>query len=673
MKTRYKITIVIVAVVIGIYVMLPPTMTVILCDDKILNLDDCGEYLQEKYSKQTMFKHFADSYPDARGLGFKSGMFRVESIFASSTLDDKIFASLEMNLNNSTFHYACQNHNLGDDYVIVELENITIQDLNDNNCITLNQLDVDLQEPATCDNYIYTNKPPEIYNITPTSDGAIVRWYQTPQSINGEHCGVPENYKIFVGLASPIKPPFEFADEAIPGGFRGAYEITGLESNMTYYVDIKGDWGTKIISGNSDVPFTTLNLGDKTVINNPIEKAKYEMSKKFPEQQNQTVSKWDFRTEPSYVIIPQGAVIEGNENLIPKVITVVLGKNNTVTWINEDDTAHGILSDKGSKDAWGSPGSLKPGESFSITFNNTGIFEYHGQPGPWITGKVVVIDSNSFSEINRQSTFYKNNKNSEKFEEYRILMQEKQKEIASKILGVGISDAYVAEGWNYPFRDESEIKPMAGTESIPTCNIPERIPMHLKKIRQSEMFQMFAGKYSQHQLTVEISDERYGEGLVHYDLAATSDDESFTARTYFHLNSCTDEMKWSYFLSCKDVKSDEHISTRIKSEIMSSLESTEFCDIKLEPWHLAILDYQLKIANDLDKLHQKIASITGEDESYGLVLELRRLGLLNNIARHYESENTDALEIQEDLREYALRFGSLPDELLELIEQRNEH
>ena len=24
----------------------------------------------------------------------------------------------------------------------------------------------------------------------------------------------------------------------------------------------------------------------------------------------------------------------------------------------------------------------KPGESFSVTFNNTGTFEYHGQPGP---------------------------------------------------------------------------------------------------------------------------------------------------------------------------------------------------------------------------------------------------------------------------------------------------
>ena len=147
MKTRYKIVIITLIVFAGSYVMLPPTMTVILCDDRILNLDDCGDYLQEKYSKHPVFEHFAGMYPDAEGIAFKSSMFKAESVFASSILDDKIFVFLEMDLNDSTFHYACQNHNLGDDdYVIVELENATISDLDENNCIALNQLDVNLQE-----------------------------------------------------------------------------------------------------------------------------------------------------------------------------------------------------------------------------------------------------------------------------------------------------------------------------------------------------------------------------------------------------------------------------------------------------------------------------------------------------------------------------------------------
>ena len=92
------------------------------------------------------------------------------------------------------------------------------------------------------------------------------------------------------------------------------------------------------------------------------------------------------------VTILQGAVIEGNKSLDPEVITVVLGKNNTVTWVNRDDVAHGIISDIGGENFWGTSGVLRPGELYSNTFEKPGVFEYHGQPHPWITGKVIVLE-----------------------------------------------------------------------------------------------------------------------------------------------------------------------------------------------------------------------------------------------------------------------------------------
>ncbi len=370
----------------------------------------------------------------------------------------------------------------------------------------------------------------------------------------------------------------------------------------------------------------------------------------------------------SYVIIPKGAAIEGNEHLIPKVITVVLGVNNTITWINRDDTGHGIASDDAS---WGSPGILKPGESFSVTFDSTGDYDYHGQPGPWITGKVIVLNADSFSVINRQGTFYKDSKDSEKFEEYRILMQEKQKDVASHVLDIPISNAYVVEGWNFPFRDVSEITQMVGTDPVAICNIPEKIPTHLQKIHESDMFQMFAEKYSQHQLTVDISDERYSGGLVHYDLIATSDDGLFTARTYFHLDSCTDNMKWPYFLLCKDVRNEEHVSTRIKSEIISSIENDEFCNIDFEPWHQDLRNYQAMISKEIDTLTQGgVPTDSQGNASYRYFLDVQRLGLLNDIIRYYESENSDQEKMRENVAEYNKKFGNLPDELLDIIEQR---
>jgi plastocyanin len=96
------------------------------------------------------------------------------------------------------------------------------------------------------------------------------------------------------------------------------------------------------------------------------------------------------KSDPTVMIL-HGAVLAGNPSLDPKVISVVLGKNNTVRWINGDDTSHGIVSDKGGDDFWGT-GIILPGESTSIIFNQTGIFEYHGEPHPWISGKVIVLE-----------------------------------------------------------------------------------------------------------------------------------------------------------------------------------------------------------------------------------------------------------------------------------------
>ena len=384
----------------------------------------------------------------------------------------------------------------------------------------------------------------------------------------------------------------------------------------------------------------------------------------------------DYSLEPTTVFINLGALDPQSKNPIsPKEMTVVLGKNNTVTWLNRDGPSHFI-----NFESW-SIGPIHQGERQSVTFNQTGMYEYFSVDSPSISGSVTVksdLGKNdlkdyavSLSEINRQAIIHQKNNNEEEFEKQLILMKEKQTEIASRIFGLEISDAYIVKDWNFPLRDASEIKSMAGTKPIITCNIPEKIPVHLQHIQQSEMFQRFAGKYSQHQLVVDISDERYSGGLIHYDLIATSDDGLFTARTYFHLDSCTDEMKWPYFLLCKDLISEEHISTSIKSEIISSLESDEFCNIEFEPWHQELRVYQTKISKEIDSLTQGDVPIDSQgNASYRYFLEVQRLGLLNDIIRYYESENSDHEKMQEDVAEYNRKFGSLPEELLEIIEKR---
>ena len=141
MKSKYKISIIVIVIIVGIYIVLPPTWTVILCDDQFLGLDACGDYLQEKYSKLPIVEYFVSAYPDPGDLSFTSDKFKVVSVSASSILTNKIFVFLEINLDDLTVTYTCQNHNLGKDYLVMEIINPTIEDLNDNNCRILNPLD----------------------------------------------------------------------------------------------------------------------------------------------------------------------------------------------------------------------------------------------------------------------------------------------------------------------------------------------------------------------------------------------------------------------------------------------------------------------------------------------------------------------------------------------------
>lgn len=95
------------------------------------------------------------------------------------------------------------------------------------------------------------------------------------------------------------------------------------------------------------------------------------------------------RPTPAIVIIPKGSANpESQIYLVPEEITVVLGKNNTVTWINQDDTPSTLVSDL---PGW-STGMIKPRESAYVLFNETGVYPYHGEPHPWKKGKVIVLE-----------------------------------------------------------------------------------------------------------------------------------------------------------------------------------------------------------------------------------------------------------------------------------------
>ncbi len=93
----------------------------------------------------------------------------------------------------------------------------------------------------------------------------------------------------------------------------------------------------------------------------------------------------------SSVTIVLGASNPSNEqgHFTPSIITVVIGVNNTVTWINQDYSVHTITSDQGNFNS----GLLNSGDHWSYTFTTPGIYGYHCLIHPYMTGTVRVLGS----------------------------------------------------------------------------------------------------------------------------------------------------------------------------------------------------------------------------------------------------------------------------------------
>ncbi|MHA7734064.1 cupredoxin domain-containing protein [Nitrosopumilus sp. S6] len=74
---------------------------------------------------------------------------------------------------------------------------------------------------------------------------------------------------------------------------------------------------------------------------------------------------------------------------IPSKITIAAGES--VTWVNEDSAFHSVTS--GFYDApidLFDSGHLDPFESYTLTFDETGTFDYFCTLHPWMEGQVIV-------------------------------------------------------------------------------------------------------------------------------------------------------------------------------------------------------------------------------------------------------------------------------------------
>ncbi len=98
--------------------------------------------------------------------------------------------------------------------------------------------------------------------------------------------------------------------------------------------------------------------------------------------------------EPTTVSIPEGSGVPGceetDECYLPYEMTV--GAGTTVSWSNDDTAAHTVTSGLPSEGTDGlfDSGLFAAGETYEVTFNDTGTFDYFCMVHPWMTGIVNV-------------------------------------------------------------------------------------------------------------------------------------------------------------------------------------------------------------------------------------------------------------------------------------------
>jgi plastocyanin len=77
----------------------------------------------------------------------------------------------------------------------------------------------------------------------------------------------------------------------------------------------------------------------------------------------------------------------GNAEWTFAPLSLEVARGTAVSWVNETDAAHTVTGDDL---AFDDSGLIEPGQSFSQTFDEPGIFHYRCAPHPWMEGTVTV-------------------------------------------------------------------------------------------------------------------------------------------------------------------------------------------------------------------------------------------------------------------------------------------
>ena len=108
---------------------------------------------------------------------------------------------------------------------------------------------------------------------------------------------------------------------------------------------------------------------------------------------------WLNPPEKTIIDILLGSVDQDQEeNFLPNAVSVTLGKNNLVTWLNLDGVIHTVTAEIGKEfiKLTGNANYIDPeGGEFSFLFTESGEYTYYCSPHPWMRGTIIVSEPES--------------------------------------------------------------------------------------------------------------------------------------------------------------------------------------------------------------------------------------------------------------------------------------
>ena len=275
-----------------------------------------------------------------------------------------------------------------------------------------------------------------------------------------------------------------------------------------------------------------------------------------------------------------------------------------------------------------------------------------------------VKDGEMLLALYETAEMYRNSGQDAKAGEQEEMFQQKVTEVARGLLGVEISSTFA-----YYF---ISVPPDLEGQSGQICGSAGDIPVHLAKVRDAERYKVFMEKYSMYPIELVLHDERPKLGF-HYGFIAASGDEKY-AFTHLHVDPCTGVVTDSagYLLTCHDEESGYFFSTTNQDDINASLKLEDFCVIPIGQWRQSLYDYAEEVSEKSHLIFEEMGSVDDYDEYMVYLPEKERLHALERLVYAVASDNFADDAIQEKIQEYRDIYGTLPDEFLKLLEDRDD-